>query len=210
MECIPAPLPDIPITLESFLQSPFNPSVDLYKIAGQILGDAWYTGATKKIGHNFFMLEAHRKLILTEHISGVCIQDRTKVLTRSYVIIDPITLVIPILMDSTNENARLTSAIEDIKILARSYKEIGKEDNIVFPGKGDIYSISLNTVNHRIQKENKAMQAWNTSPWVIAYKTLVDKFIKLLQEDTYAISATRILPPTKSLPDAVYDISSLL
>lgn len=162
------------------------------------------------MANNFFMLEAHRKLIMAEHMNGIPIKDRKTVLTRSYLIVDPITLVIPLLIDNTNENARLTSTIEDTKIIARSYNEMGNKDKIYFPSKSDIYNVSLNTVSHRIQKENKVMLAWQQSPWIITYKTVVERLTKLLQEDTYAISGTRILPPTTSLPDAVYDISSLL
>lgn len=202
-------MPDQPVTLEDFLQSPFNPSVDLYYIAGKILGDTWFTGATKRIGSNFFMLEAHRKILLTEHTKGIPIPDRKTVLTRSYLIVDPITLIIPLLIDKTNENARLTSAVEDVKIIARAYKELGCEDTIHIPGKSDIYNVSLQTVSHRLQKENKAMFAWQNSPWVLAYKATVERLVRLLQEDTYAINATRILPPTKSLPEAIYNIGSL-
>lgn len=208
------------MTIPEFLQTPFSPQVDLYDMCNQLLGPGWFTGSIHQLGFHFFMLDAHRRFLhLEQHVNTSgnesCIQKmaqkREDILTRLYVVVDPITLIIPLLVDPLNSQARLIAATEDIKKMACLFNEICGEmhiqDHMQLPLQCNMNEFLGITITHRLQKEQRALAAFEDSQWVQKYLELQKKYVELMKTDTAELQQTLILPPTPAMPQAAWVVS---
>jgi hypothetical protein len=194
------------MTIPEFLQTPFSPQVDLYDMCNQLLGPTWFTGSIHQLG--FLHLEQHVNTSGNEQCIQKMAQKRKDILTRLYVVVDPITLIIPLLVDPLNSQARLIAATEDIKKMACLFNEICVEmhiqDHMQLPLQCNMNEFSGITITHRLQKEQRALAAFEDSQWVQKYLELQKKYVELMKSDTAELQQTLILPPTPAMPQAAW------
>ena len=218
-----------------FLLSPFNADIDLYAIATQFLPHSWYSDENKKLGRNFFMLEAHRKFLVLESKvleSGGVVQPALKqqALCKRYPVVDPITFIIPMLVACANENmqtvfhdqrARLEAAVEDTKDLVIAYEHLASQMPVGFV-KDKIYmplactaleAGNVDVINHRKMKESRMIQCFlknHQSAWVDMYLRMLAEAPAILMRDQLQTNLTSSLGATKSMPITVYNVERFL
>lgn len=225
----------------SFLKYPFTPMINLFEIANQFLGAHWYSDEVKKLGHHYFMLEAHRKFLVLEdqvlksenqELIASLATSRLSALNRRYLVVDPITLIIPILVSLAvddlrvmDKKARLTIAVEDLKDLVMIYNSLSSRMELLFPDTFVVdhivlpIGISLSQpsdmakIMYRKEKEERMITVFNNkhkSEWVNMYLRIIAKAPVLLANDQLSLANTKHLEGTPSLPASVYNIESFI
>jgi len=218
----------------SFLTHPFDARIDLYQIASQLISPMWLEGDTKKLG-KYFMLEAHRKFLVLQDVlveAGFQLDhvESREALTRRYLVVDPITLVIPLLvacaletpMTLVERKARVETAVEDLQTLMLLYESLSNKissmnlviEKISIPVVCAAHrKTNVLTVQYRMNKEKRMMDNFTKkhySEWINVYNQLMEGIPKILVMDGKTQELTKHLPPTASAPEAQYDIMLML
>jgi hypothetical protein len=246
------PLVVVPLTPRDFLQTPLHNNLDdIFQVARNIFPAAWATNFfTTHMGQELWVLDIHRRFLLIESYLQLKLSAkytvetipstfttlwsdpvRKQVLSRKYLIMDPLTFFIPLLVHQLQiplemkdfEHKRYQLVLDDIQPLVKHgnlLNDTGKKEfgddwvPLSFPSVPPLSPLNPNpwsdeTCKIRKNKENRftmaCMSTLETSPWVSMYQKMIDVAPKILAMDSLEKSYTQYLPPTTSMPHAQWD-----
>lgn len=209
-----------------FLQSPVDLSVDLLSIAPFYLGMPRWVKVAELL--QWSVVETHRRLLQLEEYLGknkvskgieyLQIR-RQKLLCRWIVLVDPVTLVIPLLLDLSVKKERWDEEFEKRLLIYRADEQrLVSVYNYVLqfaPACGLSGLLSKGGVkcdkhvNYTAMYLQETEQYKNTMPWVSLYRRVVRYVEKGMRQDCAEVNFAKCLPPTPAFPHAVYSLQEM-
>lgn len=227
----------VTVTAVSFLSSVVDVKADLLSIGRQIVGEERW--ARVGVLMNWGVLERHRRFLrLQDYLrhgrfagaggaggAGSAVEQvelkKSKLLSRSFFVVDPLTLVIPLLIDMARKAVdwdeefalRLRIVQEDERRLGRYFNKVVTRfpgcELLLFEETGVEGESCDGYLAGYLKTVDEVKAAHGKCPWLSLYKKVMFWLNETLRHDTCALGYTKCLPATRSMPDAAWDLSAL-
>lgn len=217
-EDVKVPPVDLPVvsqvgfkSIEDFLQSPYDPSVDVLDVARMLIQDKWKLENLESL-QRYDMLEAHRMLLQLENSVKRVGADRTKSLTPAFVLVDPLTLVIPLMLDNPSGLAVYREHIVQMEMwrMKKYYEELTRGVKEDVPEWSWPVMHDEKQLRYKVEKQRIVLKRHAKSEWVQMYHRVVNFVVKGFPEDSVVNKVTVNLPPTESMQEAIYSLGFLI